>query len=51
VVLEEANMSGVKESMELDEDTMYKFVDVSRTKGVLPAELYIEYMIQYHDNS
>ena len=44
-------MSGAKETMELDEDTMYKFVDVSRTKGVLPAELYIKYMKKYHDKS
>jgi len=42
-------MSGIKESVGLDEDTMYKYVDVSRTRGVLPADLYIKYMKQYHD--
>ncbi len=49
MVLEEAYMSGIKESTELDEDTMYKYVDVSRTKGVLPADIYLKYMKEYHN--
>jgi len=51
LVLEEAYMSGIIESTELDEDTMYKYVDVSRTKGVLPADIYLKYMKQYHNRS
>lgn len=50
-VLEEAIMSGITESTELDEDTMYKYVDVSRTNGVLPADIYLKYMKQYHNRS
>ncbi len=42
-------MSDVNESVDLDEDTMYKYVDISRTRGVLPADLYIIYMKQYHE--
>ena len=49
MVQEEANMSGIKESTELDEDTMYKYVDVSRTNGVLPVDIYLKYMKEYHN--